>query len=413
MKRRLLQNKRPGAVSNDFIISVKTDNVGTSSDTQFTIPTTTVYGASFNYDVTTSDGQTINGNTGDLTITFPSAGTYDINISGQFGQIFFANTGDKLKLLDVKNWGAIVWDNLNLAFQGCANLDISATDVPDTSICNGCSVAFRDCTSITSINFDGIDMSNIAIANATFLGCTGMTSFSMLNPIFSNNFRIDNFLAFCSSLTTVDFETWDASKFIRIDRFFDGCSSLTSILVNSWQLTNCTRSDYTFQNCESLVSIDLSNWDVSNFTRFDLMFFSNSSLTTVSGLQNWVTTSATLMGNVFNSCPLLTIADVTGWNLSSVSNISAMFRFDVLFDYDLSGWDVTSVTNATNFLANGGNLSTSNYDALLISWGAQAVNSGINIHFGDSQYTLGGSAETARNTLINTHGWTITDGGGI
>jgi hypothetical protein len=56
--------------------------------------------------------------------------------------------------------------------------------------------------------------------------------------------------------------------------------------------------------------------------------------------------------------------------------------------------------------------SRANYDKLLISWGNQGFVYPEIISFGDAQYTLGGAAEAARNTLINTYGWTITDGGG-
>jgi len=37
--------------------------------------------------------------------------------------------------------------------------------------------------------------------------------------------------------------------------------------------------------------------------------------------------------------------------------------------------------------------------------------SNMSVHFGNSQYTAGGAAEAARTSLINTYGWTITDGG--
>ena len=58
-----------------LIFSVKTDNAGTSATNQFTIPTT---GIGYLYDIETSDGQSITGLTGGTTITFPSAGTYDV-----------------------------------------------------------------------------------------------------------------------------------------------------------------------------------------------------------------------------------------------------------------------------------------------------------------------------------------------
>ena len=85
-----LQGSGGGGVDNRFIITVKTDNAGTSASNQFTIPTsTTGITQAFNYDIETSDGQTITGNTGDTTITFPSAGTYDIYISGSFPYMYF------------------------------------------------------------------------------------------------------------------------------------------------------------------------------------------------------------------------------------------------------------------------------------------------------------------------------------
>ena len=57
-------------------------------------------------------------------------------------------------------------------------------------------------------------------------------------------------------------------------------------------------------------------------------------------------------------------------------------------------------------------LSTSNYDATLVGWGAQSgsVISGVNIHFGNSEYTSGSLADQRRQDLIDA-GWTITDGG--
>ena len=60
------------------------------------------------------------------------------------------------------------------------------------------------------------------------------------------------------------------------------------------------------------------------------------------------------------------------------------------------------------------NYSTANYDALLIAWNAQDLNTGVTIHFGDqTNYTAGGTAAAARANLVDAgeHNWTITDGG--
>ena len=95
MRSKLFMFNRGGAVDERFIIQVKTDNTGTSASNQMTIPTTT---GTYLYDVETSDGQTFTGETGNLTITFPTSGTYEIYISGLFPRIYFNNGGDSQKI---------------------------------------------------------------------------------------------------------------------------------------------------------------------------------------------------------------------------------------------------------------------------------------------------------------------------
>ena len=96
----------------------------------------------------------------------------------------------------------------------------------------------------------------------------------------------------------------------------------------------------------------------------------------------------------------------------AVEELGGAFTNATSFDQSLAGVNVTQLTAAANML-NNVTLSTSNYDATLISWAGQSLQNNVTISFGNSKYTLGGAAETARNTLINTYGWTITDGGGI
>ena len=164
------QQELSGVDLDSFIIRVKTDNPGTSANNQFTISTQVAY--SYNYDVKTSDGQSFSGVLGGLTITFPSAGTYDIAIKGTFPQILFNGTTDKLKLIDILQWGTNVWFNFANSFQDCTNLiNVSATDVPDLSglTTNGFNAAFRGCGNMTFINMNDWDISSIASVNQTLL----------------------------------------------------------------------------------------------------------------------------------------------------------------------------------------------------------------------------------------------------
>jgi len=70
---------------------------------------------------------------------------------------------------------------------------------------------------------------------------------------------------------------------------------------------------------------------------------------------------------------------------------------------------------AINMLDNSG-MSTSNYDALLKSWDTQAGNknvTGVQLGASGVTFTGGSAAATARDSLINDHGWTINDGGSV
>ena len=102
----------------------------------------------------------ITGVTGNQTITFPSAGTYDVFISGSFPYMYFNNGGDRRKLLDIKNFGiyALGSTSQNSAFEGCSNMVISATDIGNFGAVTDFGDTWRSCSSITS--FPLIDVSS-------------------------------------------------------------------------------------------------------------------------------------------------------------------------------------------------------------------------------------------------------------
>ena len=151
-----------------FIMEVKTDNLssGSSASNQFTIPT---FGTGYSYTVRTSAGVTT-GNTGNVTITWPTAGTYEIEIYGNFPRIYFNGNGDILKILKVKQWGTINWSDMSFAFRACSNLDITAIDVPNLSNVSSLANMFLSCTSLVNSNgtIGNWNTSNITNMNAMF-----------------------------------------------------------------------------------------------------------------------------------------------------------------------------------------------------------------------------------------------------
>ena len=122
-----IRNNAVASANLKFEFSVNTAESGTSNDDQFTI---TVGSGTFLYDLTTSDGHSETGLTGNHTITFSSSGIYSISISGQFPAFRFngGNDGEKMATLDnfgIYGGGSTSHSN---AFRGCDNMILNATD---------------------------------------------------------------------------------------------------------------------------------------------------------------------------------------------------------------------------------------------------------------------------------------------
>ena len=101
---------------------------------------------------------------------------------------------------------------------------------------------------------------------------------------------------------------------------------------------------------------------------------------------------------------------LAGWDMSNTASCLYLCYLASSYNEDISGWDVSSITNFT-LAFTGTAMSVANYDALLIGWSTQTVQSGVT--FGIStQYTGGGAAAAARATLVSK-GWTIVDGGSV
>ena len=96
------------------------------------------------------------------------------------------------------------------------------------------------------------------------------------------------------------------------------------------------------------------------------------------------------------------------WDVSNVTDMGYMFYSALSFNQDLGKWSVTNVSTMDSmfYVAN---LSTSNYDNLLIGWSSLPLQYHVEFNAGYSRYSA--TAVPARNNIINTYSWIITDGG--
>ena len=180
----------------------------------------------------------------------------------------------------------------------------------------------------------------------------------------------------------LDVSDWDISAVTNMNSMFSGARSADPD-VSSWDVSAVINMNSMFQGVIS-ADLDVSNWDVSAVTNMNSMFFGAPNVN----------------------------PDVSNWDVSAVRDMRSMFFDAPNANPDASSWNVSAVTSMGSMFSNSG-LSTANYDAFLINlannnasvdlWNVTLGASGIKYSSDD--------AETARNTLKNDRGWTITDGG--
>ncbi len=94
--------------------------------------------------------------------------------------------------------------------------------------------------------------------------------------------------------------------------------------------------------------------------------------------------------------------DISGWDVSSVENMNSMFRTATSFNQNLGNWDIRSLQTAEDMFF-GVELSSENYDGLLLGWSNTAGNE-VSFDGGKSTPT----AESNRDSLA-AKSWNITD----
>jgi len=455
-----------------FVTTWKTDNPGITDDNQIQIKTSN---EGYNYTVDWGDGQTDSNVAGDITHTYATAGTYTVSITGDFPRIISGFDTDAQKLLSIEQWGSIQWQSMNTAFASCRNLVGNASDVPDLSQVTDMSGMFLsayafnqdlsnwDVSSVISMagmftqayafNQDLSDWDVSAVTTMSFMFFESVTfnqdisswDVSAVTDMFN---MFDRARAF-----NQDISSWDVSAVTNMKSMFSGASAFNQNL-NTWDVSAVTDMSFMFGNA-SAFNQDLSSWDVSAVTDMTGIFFGantfNQDLNTwdVSAVTNmasmfisasafnqnlntWDVSAVTDMTSMFSDASAFNqnlsnwdvsaVTDMTGmfagarafnqnlntWDVSAVTDMSGMFSGASTFNQNLSVWNVSSVRDMDGMFTNI-TLSLANYDALLLGWSAQSLQSNVTFNGGNSQYSS--SSQAARDTLTETFGWLVTDGG--
>ena len=201
-----------------------------------------------------------------------------------------------------------------------------------------------------------------------------------------------------------DTSAWDVSAVTDMGYLFAYATSAIAH-TSTWDVSAVISMAGMFNNATS-ANPDTSFWDVSAATTMSTMFYNATSANPDTSF--WDVSSVTNMGNMFSGA-VSANPDTSSWDVAAVTSMSYMFRDARSANPDVSAWDVSAV-RLMRGMFDGSSLSISNYDALLINWNGQALQSGVRFHGGSSLY-CSVSAQVARANLIEFHGWEITDGG--
>lgn len=251
------------------------------------------------------------------------------------------------------------------------------------------------------------DVSNVTSMRSMFYGCLvfnqPLDSWNTSNVVGDGFFDMfDTCYAF-----NQDISSWDVSNATALSVMFRRCYAFNQPL-DSWDVSNIEQFGGMFNSC-SAFNQPLNSWDVSNATTFSTMFGSSGFNQPLDSwnLQSVVSVSQMFMGNqVFDQ-------DISGWDVSNVNHMASMFRGATAFNQDISSWNVSNVVATIdggfgNFLVGASSFSSTNLDAIYNGWSTQTLTHGLT--FGAST-CYDSSAQTGRNVLTGTYGWTVTDGG--
>jgi len=221
----------------EFTVNTANTSSGSSNSDQFKLPLTTSTGLNCVVDWGDSTTDTITSHTAAaVTHTYPSSGTYTVKITGNLLGWQFNNTGDRLKILNIAQWGSL---NISVdsGFRGCTNLTCSATDAPIiTSL--SLSNYFNSCT-----NFNGA-IGNWNTSNVTSLGTMFLNASSFNQNIGS----------------------WNTGNVTNMGSMFQGATSFNQN-IGSWNTSNVTTMNAMLRNTTAF-NQDISDWNIANVTDF-------------------------------------------------------------------------------------------------------------------------------------------------
>ena len=262
----------------------------------------------------------------------------------------FMQNNKNLKTIDFTGTNTSTITNMSNMFNGCTNFtDSSFVENLDVSSVTNFSSMLKGC------GFTRLDLSswnaNKGVNFASFVeGSPNLTEINVTNLVKSSATSLVNFFLSCKLLSNIiGLGTWNVNSVTNMASMFSECSKITELSgLEDWRTESLTNVGSMFNGC-TIKNIDLSNWHPSNITVVMRMFINCKYLTSVD-MTGWDMSNVTAIDGMFQNCSsLIEIKGSETWNAPKLSVIAVSFyNCNKLTNLDLSGCDVSNVTNFTN-----------------------------------------------------------------
>lgn len=313
-----------------------------------------ISGTPVNATVNWGDGTSDVMTTGNNLHTYANHGTYTITIgptdsSANNGKskayirynLHAAGTYLNYGVISIDHWGAKhEQDSVYLAFRGCRNLDVLATDIPTI---NGTNNAIGYCFE------SNYRLQNINGSIATWPVGTWTEFGNNFINVFSN-----------ATVYNDNLINWDVKGSAK---GFNGCFRNTKLFNGdiNWTNVSTTRQDAMFFGATKF-NKSLSNWTFSG--TFSQMFYNASSFN-----QNiQIGSNATNLYQMFVRAYSYTGVGVENWDVSGTMNIAYFAYIASSFNGNIENWDVSQKTSLLYFAYNAASLNRS-----LHNWNTSSV----------------------------------------
>jgi surface protein len=299
-----------------------------------------------------------------VTHTYSNPGQYTLIINGSLLGWRFDNEGDKLKIIEISQWGSLQLGNSGEYFYGCSNLKLTATDSPDLTGTTVLKNTFRLCTNLGSSGtmsnwdvssvidmyrmFSGATSFNQDIGGWNVSAVTGMDYMFFQATSFNQDIggwdvsAVTDMSSMFSGATTFNqyIGVWDVSAVYDMYRMFSGATSFNQN-IGVWDVSAVTDMSWMFSGAFNF-NQDIGGWDVSNVNNMDGMF--SGAFNFNQDIGGWDVSAVNYMSWMFSGATIFN-QDIGGWDVSAVTEMYEMFRYACSFNQDIGWWDVSSVTH--------------------------------------------------------------------